>query len=92
MFIRVDLDEEITFELDGESRCGRAGDSVAAALLCCGETEFRKTPESGAPRGPYCMMGACFECMVEVDGIANRQACMVVLSNGMKVRRMAVRG
>jgi hypothetical protein len=36
------------------------------------------------------MMGACFECMVEVDGIANRQACMVSLSHGMKIRRMTV--
>jgi len=42
--------------------------SVAAALLASGVRRFRATPVSNAPRGPYCMMGACFECLVEIDG------------------------
>jgi predicted molibdopterin-dependent oxidoreductase YjgC len=92
VFTRIGVGEEITFELDGEIQRGRAGDSIAAAVLCCGETEFRRASVSGALRGPYCMMGACFECMVEVDGVANQQACMVPLSDGMKIRRMAVFG
>ncbi len=35
------------------------------------------------------MMGACFECLVEIDGISNRQACMIQVRAGMIVRRMA---
>ena len=48
----------------------------------------RTTPVSGAPRGPYCMMGACFECLVSVDGEPNQQACMVPARDGMRVERM----
>jgi predicted molibdopterin-dependent oxidoreductase YjgC len=74
----------IVFE--GETIEARAGDSVAAALIAAGVHTTRESI-SGAPRGPYCMMGACFECMVEIDGRANRQACMVEVSSGMRVRR-----
>ena len=35
------------------------------------------------------MMGACFECMVEVDGITNRQACLIPVREGQVVRRMS---
>ena len=39
-----------------------------------------------APRAPYCMMGVCFECLLEIDGVANRQACLVTVQPGMKIR------
>ena len=64
-----------------------AGTSVAAALLMSGVAPFRETPVSSAPRAPYCMMGVCFECLVEIDGIPNRQACLVPVRDGMVVRR-----
>lgn len=63
------------------------GDSVAAALLAVGIASLRDTPASGAPRGPYCMMGVCFDCLVEIDGVANRQACLTAAADGMVVRR-----
>jgi D-hydroxyproline dehydrogenase subunit gamma len=47
----------------------------------------RTTPVSGSPRAPYCMMGVCFECLMEIDGIANRQACMVRVRPGMRITR-----
>jgi D-hydroxyproline dehydrogenase subunit gamma len=62
------------------------GRSVAAALLAAGVGRFRTTPVSGAPRAPYCMMGACFECLVEIDGVPSRQSCMVAVRNGMRIR------
>jgi predicted molibdopterin-dependent oxidoreductase YjgC len=62
------------------------GRSVAAALLAAGVSRFRATPVSGAPRGPFCMMGACFECLVEIDGVPSRQACMVQVEAGMRIR------
>lgn len=62
-----------------------AGCSVAAALLAGGVSTFRTTPVSGAPRAPYCMMGACFDCLVEIDGIPNRQSCLITVVPGMRV-------
>ena len=65
-----------------------AGASVAAALLLAGAIPTRATAVSAAPRAPYCMMGVCFECLVEIDGVPDRQACMVSAAEGMAVRRM----
>jgi predicted molibdopterin-dependent oxidoreductase YjgC len=62
------------------------GRSVAAALLAAGVHRFRATPVSNAPRAPYCMMGACFECLVEIDGVPSRQSCMVAVRDGMRIR------
>jgi D-hydroxyproline dehydrogenase subunit gamma len=64
----------------------RPGDSVAVALLAAGVNTTRTTAASGAPRGPYCMMGACFECLAEVDGVANVQTCMTEVRDGMRIR------
>lgn len=62
----------------------RAGESLAAALLAAGINRG-VTGISGAPRGPFCMMGACFDCLVTVEGEGARQACMVPVVAGMKV-------
>ncbi|CAD6517222.1 (2Fe-2S)-binding protein [Paraburkholderia metrosideri] len=63
--------------------------NVAAALLHAGVAVFRHTPVGAAPRAPYCMMGVCFDCLVEIDGLPNQQACMVRVRDGMEVRAMA---
>jgi predicted molibdopterin-dependent oxidoreductase YjgC len=62
-----------------------AGSSVAAALLMSGVTRFRATPVSESPRAPYCMMGVCFECLVEIDGVPNRQSCLIEVADGMRI-------
>lgn len=88
MFQRLDDDgATLRLEFEGRTILARPGDTVAAALLAGGITGFRETPVSGAPRGPYCMMGVCFECMVEIDGAGNRQACMIPAADGMVIRR-----
>ena len=71
--------------VDGKSIEAREGDSVAAAMLAAGFDHCRTTPVSGAPRAPYCMMGVCFECLVTIDGIGNRQACLIPVREGMRV-------
>ncbi|HXR02296.1 MAG TPA: (2Fe-2S)-binding protein [Pseudomonas sp.] len=63
-----------------------AGSTVAAALLMSGINRFRGTPVSESPRAPYCMMGVCFECLVEIDGVPNRQSCLIEVSEGMRIR------
>ncbi|MCB9947654.1 MAG: (2Fe-2S)-binding protein [Rhodospirillaceae bacterium] len=77
----------ISIHFEGRPIVAQAGDSLAAALLIEDVGAFRSTPVSGAPRAPYCMMGVCFECLVEVDGVPNQQACMVQVRDGMQVRR-----
>jgi D-hydroxyproline dehydrogenase subunit gamma len=64
----------------------REGENLAAELLAAGVAPFRYTPVSGAPRNPYCMMGACFECLVEIDGVT-RQACMTDVRKEMVILR-----
>lgn len=76
----------LTFSFEGRSVIGTEGDTVAVALLAAGERVFRTTPVSGSGRGPFCMMGVCFDCLVEIDGISNRQACMTLVAEGMAVR------
>lgn len=81
----------LSFSFDGRAMTGRAGDTVAAALLANGVQACRQTPVSGAPRGPYCMMGVCFECLVVIDGVGNRQGCLIPLREGMRVETQAGR-
>ena len=88
MFRRLpDAAEVIALDFEGATFEARAGDTVAAALLANGVLVFRTTPISGAPRGPWCLIGNCHECLVEIDGEPNRQACMIEARAGMRVRR-----
>jgi predicted molibdopterin-dependent oxidoreductase YjgC len=73
--------------IEDEPYDARAGDSVAAALLASGRDFCRTTAVTGAQRAPYCMMGVCFDCLVEIDGVPNRQSCMIAVRPGMRIRR-----
>lgn len=59
------------------------GISIAAALLEAGISHFRDTPVSGSARAPFCMMGACFDCVLIIDGMPNQQSCMIEVREGM---------
>jgi sarcosine oxidase subunit alpha len=87
MFKRINDDarQEVEISVDGQRVLAREGDTVSAALLASGLDVRRATAVSGAPRLPYCMMGVCFDCLVMIDGIGNRQGCLVPVSAGMKV-------
>ena len=87
MFKRLDDDARVPVEIfvDGRSVAAREGDTVSAALLASGLDARRATAVSGAPRLPYCMMGVCFDCLVTIDGVGNRQGCLVPVSPGMKI-------
>jgi D-hydroxyproline dehydrogenase subunit gamma len=80
---------ELTIWFDSRAVPARIGDSVAVALLAAGITTTRTTPVSGAARGPFCMMGACFDCLAEVDGRPNVQTCMTPVRDGMRVQLQA---
>ena len=71
--------------IDGKPVEARASDSVAAAMLAAGLHHCRATAVSGEKRAPYCMMGVCFDCLVTVDGIGNRQGCLIEVREGMRI-------
>jgi len=79
--------ETVTITFEGIAIRVPAGISVAAALLVGGVHDFRSSVVGHAPRAPYCMMGVCFECLVEIDGVPARQSCIVPVQDGMQVRR-----
>ena len=89
MFKRLWHSETDEVEIRFEDRAIRAqsGDTVAAALLAAGESGFREISRGGQRRGPYCMIGNCFECRVEIDGRPNQQACMWRVRDGMQIER-----
>ncbi len=78
--------DDIAIELDGETVTVPAAVSVAAALLYLDAIPMRNTLVSGAPRAPFCMMGVCFECLIEIDGVGDQRACQVQVRRGMRVR------
>lgn len=66
----------------GQTLMLKEGANLAAELLAAGIATLRRTPVTGAPRGPFCMMGACYDCLVQIDG-ETRQACMAEVAEGM---------
>lgn len=76
----------VQFTFDGVPVTAQAGIPLAAALLAQ-SGEASRTTRGGAGRSAFCMMGVCFDCLVEVDGIPNTQACMTLVREGMVVRR-----
>lgn len=77
----------VTITLEGESLQVPAGESVLASVMAAGMNHNRTSPISGAKRAGYCQMGVCFECLMEIDGIPNQQACAIQVSDGMVVNR-----
>ena len=77
--------DTVAITIDGAPANARAGDSAAAALLANGHAACRETAVGGAARGPWCLMGVCFDCLVAIDGVDNRQGCMVVVREGMRI-------
>lgn len=79
--------DTVNVQLDGSPLKVRRGLNVAAALLEANVTQFRRTPVTASPRGPFCMMGVCFDCILTIDGLANQQACMIEVCEGMEIER-----
>ena len=81
------LAARIAVEVEGRTVLVPAGASAAAAVLLAGLPSIRETPVTGRGRSPYCMMGICFDCLAEVDGVPNRQSCTMTARPGMRIRR-----
>jgi aerobic-type carbon monoxide dehydrogenase small subunit (CoxS/CutS family) len=79
---------EIEVTLNGNKIKAFEGETVATMMMAENMVAMRTTPE-GQPRGIYCGMGVCFDCLVVVDDIANTRACMTWLKSGMKIETQA---
>ena len=75
----------IAITVDGETVTGAAGQTVAGVLLAAGWLSWRTT-RSGAPRGVFCGIGACFDCLLTVNGVADVRACRRRAADGDEVR------
>jgi predicted molibdopterin-dependent oxidoreductase YjgC len=71
-------------EVDGQRLAAQPGDTVAAVLLRAGISTFRDT-RSGRPRGIFCGMGICFDCLVAIDGLNGQRACITLARPGMRI-------
>lgn len=78
-------DRPIRITVDGEPVPGVAGQSVAGVLLAAGRTSWRTT-RSGAPRGVFCGIGACFDCLLTVNGVPDVRACRRPAADGDEIR------
>ena len=83
---RHDTAKTIHLTIDGEHLEAQPGDIIAAALLAHYGDPTRHSA-TDAPRTAFCMMGVCFECLVEVDGDPNVLGCMTPVREGMVLRR-----
>lgn len=82
----VERGRQIEIEVDGERLVAFEGETVAAALIASGRRTLRHTARHDAPRGIFCGMGVCFDCLMTVDGVPNTRTCMTLAAPGMKVQ------
>ncbi|WP_399895036.1 (2Fe-2S)-binding protein [Streptomyces sp. BBFR51] len=71
--------------VDGEPLPYVEGQTVAAALVAAGRVAWRTTRVGHRPRGVFCGIGVCFDCLVTIDGAAGLRACLVPAHAGMTV-------
>jgi len=76
----------VPIEVDGEVIEAVGGEPVAAALLAAGKIVLRYTRKRGEPRGLFCAIGRCTDCMMIVDGVPNVRTCITPARAGMKVQ------
>jgi predicted molibdopterin-dependent oxidoreductase YjgC len=75
----------ITIIFDGQPIRAYAEDSVGAALTRAGVRSWRTTRRKRRPRGLFCGIGVCYDCLLSVDGTANQRACLVPAVDGMEL-------
>jgi predicted molibdopterin-dependent oxidoreductase YjgC len=83
----VAVERGLAFDIlvDGRHVVAYEGESIAAALFAAGARITRWTARAGEPRGYFCGMGVCQDCLVTVDGLPNVRACMTPVREGLRV-------
>jgi hypothetical protein len=75
----------VEFQFDGSPIPAELGQSIGAALIAAGRRSWRRTRFAGEPRGIFCGIGVCFDCLVTVNDRPNRRACLVIAQPGDQV-------
>jgi predicted molibdopterin-dependent oxidoreductase YjgC len=78
--------QRVSIVIDGAAHDVPAGIPLGAVLHALGSGIVRRMPD-GSPRGLFCGMGLCFDCLVSVDGHAGVRACVTPVRDGMRVER-----
>ncbi len=88
--LRTDANPTASVTVNGHSVEVPMGQTVWSALALSGQTTTRKAALSGNDRSAYCAMGVCFECLVEIDGQSNQQACLRQVTDGMCIATQTI--
>ena len=83
--LEIEDKAEIPIVVDGKTLYAREGETVAAALTANGIRVFRHTAKRHEPRGLFCGIGQCTDCIMEIDGVPNQRTCMTIVREGMVV-------
>jgi predicted molibdopterin-dependent oxidoreductase YjgC len=75
-----------SFDFDGSPVPFTQGQTVGAALWEQGVRSWRTSRFGGRPRGLFCGIGVCFDCLVEIEGRPDRRACIEPAADGLVVR------
>lgn len=73
------------FTFDGAPVPFRSGQTVGGALAAAGVTSWRTTRRGGEPRGLFCGIGVCYDCLLNVDGLRSQRACVTPARAGLRV-------
>lgn len=80
-------EDSITVHIDGVEHSVPAGHTVAAAvMLADGRLGWRSTRNEHKPRGLFCGIGVCYDCLATVDGHPGLRTCMVEARDGMEIQ------
>ncbi len=82
----VERGQPVEIRVDGEPVAAFEGETIAAALIASGRSSFRHTARQSAPRGLFCGMGICFDCLMTVNGVPNVRTCITPVEDGMVVQ------
>ncbi len=76
---------KITIHVNGKPLTAFEGETVHAALLATGHRILRRTSKAHQPRGFFCGMGVCYDCLVTINNVPHRRACMARVVDGMEI-------
>lgn len=76
----------VHFSYDGNDMTGYDGEPIASALRAAGVMVHRHTKKRDEPRGIFCAIGRCTDCVMIVDGKPNIRTCITPLKEGMQVQ------
>lgn len=85
---RLSKRKRVRINIDGRPIEAFEGEPIAAALIASGVRAFRRTKRFHHPRGVFCALGRCTDCIMVVDGVPNVRTCVTPVKSGMDVRTL----